>query len=158
MSNHWLTSPFGWGQGFQWIDRGTSPAAGAVLSTQLSPRWRHLYTEISFTLTTDSNAANRYVTVEAEDTDGNPFWINGASVTVSANSTQRFVGQIQRGPAEWNTNTDVFFPLSPTILNGGTNFKINVQNIQVGDTLTLIKLVSMRFPTDDNSLPPVAQA
>lgn len=142
--------------GFQWISRATNPAAGSGISTNLDPRWRHLYTDLVFTLTTDANAANRYVTVEAEDIDGNPFWINGAAVTVSANSTQRFVGQSIRGVAEWNTNTDVFFPLSPVLLDGGTNFKINVANIQAGDTLTKIKVTSMRFPTDDRSLPPVA--
>ena len=158
MSNHWLTEPFGIGQGFQWRARGNNPAAGSSLSTNLDPRWRHLYTLILFTLTTDANAANRYVTVEAEDIDGNPFWVNGASVTVSANSTQRFVGQLNRGTAEWNTNTDVFFPLAPVLLDGATNFKINVANIQVGDTITLIKLVSQRFPTADTSLPPTAEA
>ena len=143
-----LTQPVSDGIGYQHNLRAKNPAAGASYSVVLDSRYVWRVKHAVFTLTTDGNAANRYVTVQYLAADTNPLWVNGASVTVSANSTQRFVGSTDRGVAEWNTNTDVFFPLDKALLYDGGTFKVNVGNIQVGDTLTLMYFIFDRFETD----------
>lgn len=143
-----LSEPYGLGRAFQQVVRGVSPAAGAVFSLPMDPNYKSRLLGCVFTLTTDANVANRYATVEAEDSDGNPFSVNAAGVVVTANTTQRFVGSMFRGEGEWAGNTDVLFPLAPIFLEGGIVLKINVANVQAGDTLTAIKLVFDRFPTN----------
>jgi hypothetical protein len=148
-----LTQPFGQGSGYQETFTGVNPAAGASFSLNLSGKYRHRLTHALWTLTTDGNAANRYVTLQLLGGDTNPVWINAAAVTVSANSTQRFVGDINRGNSEWATNTDVLFPLSPMFLDGGLTLKINVGGIQVGDTLTLIRFTWEKYTTNPEPQP-----
>lgn len=118
----------------------------------LSPLYVWRVKSCVFTLTTDSNAANRYVTLETAFGDGITNWVNAASVTVSANSTQRFVGSSDRTIAEWNTNTDVLFPIDKAFIRDGTTLKINVQNVQVGDTLTKIYFIFDRFETNPHRI------
>jgi hypothetical protein len=153
-----LTESFGHGHGFQQPVDGTNPAAGSSYTHSLKGVFISRLRACVFTLTTDANAANRYVTVEYQGSDGTPFCVNAAAVTVSANSTQRFAGSVRRGVAEWAANTDVLFPLEDVYLEGGNVLKINVASIQVGDTLTLIRFVFDRFPTGEALLPdPVAE-
>lgn len=147
MSGFALSEPYGLGRGFQSVVRGANPAAGAGFSLTIDPRWRWRLLSAVFTLTTDANAANRYVTVEYQESDGVTFMADGAAVVVTASSTQRFVGQVDRGVGEWAANTDVFFPLTPVYLDGGTLVKITVGGIQVTDTLTGIRFVFNRFQT-----------
>lgn len=153
MSVHGLGQPYGFGLSFQRTDRPAKPAAGAIFTRTLDSRYRHRLVEIVFTLATSAVAGNRYVTVEYEGGDGNPVWINAAAVTVSANSTQRFVGSVDRTTSEWNTNTDVLFPLSRMFLDGGGALEINVASIDVADQLSLIYITFDLFPTDEERNP-----
>jgi hypothetical protein len=143
-----LTQPVSDGVGYQHDLRATPPAAGANFSVVLDSRYVWRVKHCLFTLTTSSQAANRYVTVQYLFGDGNPLWVNAASVTVSANSTQRFVGSSDRGVAEWNTNTDVLFPLDKAFLRGGNTLQIAVASIDTADTLTAIYFIFDRFETD----------
>lgn len=153
--NTWfgLGQSFGSGQLFEETSPGANPGAATNYTHKLDPRYRSRLVEIVFTLTTDANAANRYVTVENQDGDGNTLSAAAAAVTVSANSTQRFVGQLGRGVAEWAANTDVLFPLSPRFLSGGQLIVIVVTGIQTGDALTKIRHTFDRFPTDPERWP-----
>jgi hypothetical protein len=109
---------------------------------------------ITFTLTTDSNVAARFVTVEALYGSGDPYVVSGAAVTVSASTTnQRFDGSLRRGTSEWNTGTDVFFPLHGVFIDGGQTFRIHIANVQVGDQLSRIYHTFDLFPTQDHVLP-----
>lgn len=147
MSGFALSEPYGEGRGFQSVVRGVTPAAGASFSLTIDPRWRWRLLSCVFTLTADANAANRYVTIEYQEDDGVSFAADGAGVVLTANSTQRYVGQFYRGVAEWAANTDVFFPLTPLYLDGGTLLKINVAAIQATDQLSAIRFVFDRFQT-----------
>lgn len=147
MSSFALTQPFGLGRGYQHPTTAAPPAAGQNFTTQLDSRYRWRYVSCVFTLTTDVNAANRYVVVEYLAGNGNAEVADAAAVVVTASSTQRYCGSVSRSVAEWAANTDVLFPLTPVFLDGGGTLQIRVAGIQAGDTLTLIQFVFDRFPT-----------
>lgn len=148
-----VTQPFGVGLGIQEPFRIAAPGADTNAIYQADGYGLRRLLSLVFTLTTDSNAANRYVTVEYQGKDGLAFVVNAAAVTVAASSTQRFAGSYGRGEAEWAANTDVLFPVTPVILSPGDVLKIVVTNIQAGDTLTAIRGVMERFPLDIANLP-----
>jgi hypothetical protein len=125
------------------------PAAGAVFNFTCQPydRWRLV--ACRFTLTTDSNVADRYVTIEYQGVNNLPFMTDGAPVAVTASTTsQVFVGSLHRTVSEWNNLSDVFFPLSGLWLEAGSQLQIAVKNIQVGDQLDLIRLTFDRLPEE----------
>ena len=148
-----VTQPFGVGLGQQLPFRIADPAVATVATRSFDGVGLRRLLSLVFTLATDSNVASRYVTVEYQGKDGNAFAVGAAGVTVSASSTQRFAGSAFRGEAEWAANTDVLFPLIPLLLFPGDVLKIVVASIQAGDTLTLIRGVTERFPLDVNNLP-----
>lgn len=159
MSGYALGQTYGYGLTEQTTLTGVPPAAGSSFSLQLGSlnapgayKWRLV--GITFKLTTDANAANRLVTVEYLGGDGVSIMADEATVVVTANTTaQRFVGKLDQGVSEWNTNTDVLFGLSGLWLEAGVTVKINVASIQVGDTLTVIRLTFDRVPTDPDYKP-----
>lgn len=127
--------------------------AGASYSVNLDPVYRHVLVHAVFKLTTGAAVANRYTTVQYAYGDGAAAWVNGAAVVQTASSAQRYVGQYERGTSEWNTGTDVFFPLSPMFLDGGGVFSINVAAMDAADTLTGIYLTFDLYPTSDSVMP-----
>lgn len=157
MTGFALGQPFGHGRTEQTtIVPGTAgapvaPAAGASYTYTLTRYDRARLVFAAFTVTTDSNVANRYLTLEYLDGAGVAIVADGASVTVSASTTnQRFVGALNRSPAEWNTNTDVFFPLCGVWIEAGQRVKLNVAGIQAGDQLSNIRLTFDRLiPWDE---------
>ena len=154
MSGYALGQGYSWGRSFQDIEKEAQPAAGASFSMALPSKYTHRLVACVFTLTTDANAANRYVTVESVLGDTSLFCVGAAAVTIPAStSAQRYVGSITRGVAEWATGTDILFPLTPIFLEVGTTLKINVANIQVGDQLSKIRLGFDLFPTNPDYLP-----
>lgn len=147
MSGYLLGQEYGHGRTFQHtVIPGTSvdtaaPAAGASYTYIVKPWDRMRLVFCTFTLATDANAANRYTTIEYPGPDGVSVLADGATVVLTANTAaQRFIGAYQRGTAEWNTNTDVFFPLSGIWLEVGRTIVINVANVQAGDQLSKIRL------------------
>lgn len=141
-----LGQPYGIGPTEQQVVTVANPAAGANASVKLGGQlvgnalwWRLV--GVTFKLTTDANAANRYTTVEYQGGDGVAFMADSATVLVTANTTaQRFNGKLGQGVAEWNTGTDVLFNLSGLWLELGTTVVLNVASIQVGDQLSAIRL------------------
>lgn len=148
-----VTRPFGLGWGSQEPFTINPPGAATNATFKVDGRGRRRLVSLVFTLTTDANVANRYVAVEYRGFDGGAFAVNAASVLVTASSTQRFVGSIDRGVAEWNTGTDVLFPLADVFLHASDTLVIAVSSIQAGDTLTGIRGVMERFPVDVYDLP-----
>jgi len=152
-----LTQPYGVGYGQQLPFIGVNPAAGANFTRSFDGYGIRRLLALVFTLTTDGNAANRYVTVEYQGKDANAFTVNAATVVVTASSTQRYAGDIWKGDSEWNTGTDVLFGLANIMLMPGDTLNIIVANIQVGDTLTKIRGVEERYPLNPDILP-IAQS
>jgi len=128
-----------------------APVAGASYTYTVGPWDRMRLVFATFTLTTDANAANRYVTVEYPGPDGVSVLADAATVLVTANTTaQRFVASLRRGPAEWNTGTDVFFPLAGIWLEAGRTIVINIANVQAGDLLSKVRLTFDSTPVRDD--------
>jgi len=157
VSGYLLGQEYGHGRTFQHtvvagVDpTAPAPVAGASYTYKVGPWDRMRLVFCTFTLATDANAANRYVTIEYPGINGVSVLADGASVTVSANtSAQRFVGSLRRGPAEWNTNTDVFFPLSGFWAPVGQSIVINIANVQVGDQLSKVTMTFDSTPVRDD--------
>lgn len=149
-----LLEPFQHGRGYQKAIQSTNPAAGANFTHNVpGDSWERLIA-LAFTLTTDSNAANRIVTVNYGDPQGNTYTADGAAVAVTASTTaQQFYGNLRRGVAEWNTGTAVFFPLCGILLPSGSKVTITVANIQAGDQLGTIRAIYEKFETGDAGYP-----
>lgn len=146
MGGFTLGQPLGYGLTEQSTLDGVAPIAGASFSLQFKSYDRHRLVGIVFQLDTDANAANRYVTVEYLIGGANSMMADAAGLVVTASTVaQRFVGQLGRSVGEWAAGTDIFFPLSGLWLETGLVVKINVANIQAGDTLTNIRLTFDRF-------------
>lgn len=148
-----LTQPFGVARGVQEPFAIANPAAGSGAAFVCDGRGLRRLLSLVFTLTTDANAANRYVTVEFQGNDANAYCVNAAGVTVAASTTQRFAGTISRGQGEWASGSDILYPLESLFLYPGDTLRVVVAAIQAGDTLTKIRGVMERFPLDSESLP-----
>lgn len=148
-----LTRPFGRARGVQEPFKLSNPGAGLNASLAIDGRGLRRLTSVVFTLTAGVAVANRYVTVEYAGGDGLAYCVNAAAVLVTASSTQRFAGSISRGDSEWNTGTDVLFPLEDVFLYPGDTLTVKVGGVQAADTLTAIRGVLERFPLDYYDLP-----
>lgn len=148
-----LTDEAMYGYGWQEVVTIANPAAGAEVTYPITGQYQTRVHSIVFLLTTGAAVANRYVTVQYLGGDGVPFAYSGAAVLVTASSTAQFSGDVNRGTAEWNAGTGVFFPLADAILNPGEQVKIDVDSIQAADTLTAIRLMVDRYPTGPRGYP-----
>lgn len=124
-----------------------SPAPGDgenyVFVCQPWDRWRLV--GCTFLVATDETDVSRYVTVEYSGVPGYSIQTDAAAVLLGASSSQRYVGSLNRGVAEWNEGTDVFFPLSGLWLEVGSTVTINVGDIQAGDGILNIALTFDRW-------------
>jgi len=128
------------------------PAAGANLTVDLGPGRFVVVNSVRVTLTTDANAANRFLAVEYLARGGLAVMRNAATVLVTASTTnQVFQFDNQHTVSEWNTGTPVFAPLMPLPLSAGWQLKLTVDSIQAGDTLATCRILVTRFfaPDDD---------
>lgn len=151
-----LTQPVQAGLGFQDPLNIANPGANTNVVYPIDGRGLRRLVSLVFTLHTDANVANRYVTVEYVGGDGLAFSVNAAGVVVTAGtSAQRYAGTLGRGQAEWATGTDILFPLEALFLHPGDSLQILVANKQAGDTLTNIRGVLERYPLDYAALPTV---
>lgn len=143
-----LLQPFGHGLGFpDWIDV-TSPAAGAAASYTVTGDNYVRVLAARASITTDSNTANRIVSLDFVNARSVTYCRNAAAVVVTASTTnQAFEWQYGRGTSEWNTNTPVFAPIMLAPLAPGFTVKFSVDNVQVGDQLSGLKLWVEKFLT-----------
>lgn len=129
------------------------PAAGANLTVTLqNARWTVL-NSVLVTLTTDANAANRFLSVDYLVRGGLAAIRNAATVLVTANTSgQVFQFDNQHAVSEWNTGTMVFAPLLPVPLQAGWQVRLTLDSIQVGDQLSSCKIICTEYyGCDDDS-------
>ena len=153
MSGYALGQPAGYGlteqSTIQPGQQGTAavPAAGAGYTFTLSrfDRWRLIAAR--FTLTTDSNAANRLCSITYSGSTGVQNMVDSVQALVVASQTaRRHFGALNFGGWSNGTNLDNCFPLSGLWLEAGSTVTIAVANIQVGDQLSDIRLTFDRWP------------
>lgn len=153
-----LTEPFSYGRGYDEIVKGITPAAGANFVYKIEGQYSTRILSAVFTLVSDSNVANRAVTVDYCDPEGNVWSSNGIGAVVAASTTQPFSGQIDRSHGEFVAGTKMFFPIADLFVDPGNSIRINVANKQVGDQLSAIVFVLERFPTGSRGYPEGAVA
>lgn len=149
-----LTEPFQEGLAFQDTLLPADPAAGANLSIVVGgENWIRVLSAIA-TISTDANAANRFVSLDYISARGTTYVRNAAGLVVTANTTnQVFVWSEQRTDAQWATNTPVLVPVSSIFLPPGDTIRITLDSIQVGDTIKSASFVIERFPTGPRGQP-----
>lgn len=149
-----LLEPFGYGLGYADFITPASPAAGAALTLKVGGENYVRLLAARATLTTSAAVANRVLTLDYINARGTTFVQNGASVLVTANSTnQVFEWDKNRTVAEWNTGTPVWAPLQSIMLQPGFSIQFNVAAIDVADQLASITLWLERFPTGERGYP-----
>jgi len=99
-------------------------------------------------LDTDSNAADREVTLEYRDAAGKVFCTAGAPVTVSADSANDYVFSSFQPEAVWPIDTRIVVPLSPILLIPSWTWALSIANVQVGDQLSAVRYVEELFYTE----------
>lgn len=149
-----LLQPFGWGLGYEDFSDPASPAAGANYTRIVAGQHWERFLSARCLITTDANAANRFVSLDFINARGTTYVRNAASVVVTASTTnQAFEWNISRTIAEWNTNTPVLCPLMSTFLQPAFQLQITVDNIQAGDQISGVHFWMEKWPTGPRGLP-----
>jgi hypothetical protein len=148
-----LTQPIGAGLGVQEPFAPASPAAGANLSFVCDGRGLRRLQTLVLTLTTSAVVAARYLKVEWQGGDGKAYAVAAVAATLAASLTQRYVFAVGYAAQAWNTGTDGFAPLPAVLLSPGDSLVTVVDNLDAGDTLTVIRGTMERFPLDGVGLP-----
>lgn len=143
-----LLQPFGRGAGYQDFVPLTAPAAGANLSFTVEARNYVRVLGARCNITTDANAANRFVSLDYINPRGQTMMRNAVAFVLVANVTnQKYEWSAQRSDGAAVANTPVLAPVMPLFLAPGTLAQITIDNIQAGDAITLASLVVERFDT-----------
>lgn len=154
MSGIALTQPVAIGLGLQEPFAVQAPAAGQNFSFVADGHGYRRLVSLVLTLTASAVNVNRYLKLQWQGGDGNPYAVAAVAATVGAASVQRYVFSSSYSAQAWNTGTDGFAPLPAVYLAPGDVLASVVDNLDVGDTLTLIRGVMERFPLDGAGLPP----
>lgn len=127
---------------------GQSPAAGANFTQALDGNYFVRLLSVHVRLVTDANVANRNVAVEYRDSAQNRWALSSGPVTQSAGSTNDWTFDVFQDQAEWPVaSTYILCPLKPFVLLPGFDWRIVVDNLQVGDQLSRIRFQWERFYT-----------
>lgn len=119
--------------------KATSPAAGANFTATARAGYMERIIAVSFRLTPDANAANRTAYVESRDETGVRTMMAGANVTVAASTTTDFFFSWALGQPDWLIASTVVAPLTPLLLLPEHDWRIVIDSIQAGDTITRIR-------------------
>jgi hypothetical protein len=148
-----VTSPFGVGLGEQFPFKGVNPAAGATFTRSFDGNFARRILSLVFTVTAANAGSSRFVTVEYRGKDGLPFAGGFPASLLAISSANRYWGSVGRGVSDFNTGTDVGFPLDDVMLFPGDQMVINVVTIDASDQLSDIRGVEERFAYDLSRLP-----
>ena len=149
-----LTQPFGHGLAYiDWEDPA-SPAAGSNFSHTVGGKHYERLLAARCVVSTDANAANRFVSIDYVNARGVTYCRNAAGLVLTANtSSQAFEWNIGRSEAEWAANTPILAPLFLTFMPPAFQINITLDAIQVGDTITGVHLWLEKWPTGPRGLP-----
>ena len=135
--------------GFPYVVRPAAPGAGNEFTQVVSGEFWVVLLALFVRLNTDANAASRTLRLEYRDDADGVYDVMGNPVTYPANTTNEdYSFSIYQPRGEWEVSTTNLVPLHPLPLPPTHDFHIEVTNIQVGDTLTLIRYVVQEFYSD----------
>ena len=149
-----LTEAYGYGNADQDFVQVTAPAAGSPASFVVEAKnWLRVLAATG-SLATDANAANRVFSLDFINARGNTYVRNFWPGVITANTASTaFHWTEQVTDSEWAANTPVKVPVSSIFLPPATTVKWQVDNIQVGDTLTNLSLTIERWPNGPLGMP-----
>jgi hypothetical protein len=125
------------------------PAAGANATFTEGLAYSFRVVAASAQLDTDSNAANRLLSLDYLKTGGATYLRNAAPVLVTASTVaQAYSWAKTRSSSEWNTGTPIFVPVEPLWLTAGMTVQFTLDSKQVGDQLSLLRLIIEVNPAD----------
>lgn len=113
---------------------GTDPAAGAQISETVPARRRWLLRSLTFSLTTDANAADRRVMIAITDGTNTYFFypfgtVQTASLTYTYHLTQGLFGEAQMA-------NNIYTPLPTLFITEPYEILSTLSNGQAGDDFT----------------------
>ncbi len=127
------------------LNYGVAPAAGADFAVSVGSAYPARLVSVFCRIVTSADAANREVVVEYRDADGLRFYVAGAPVVVTANTTQDYSFQFGLGQPDWPIDSTILVPLQPMLLVGSWSFRIHVVNMDNTDQLSLIRYVWQQY-------------
>jgi hypothetical protein len=143
-----LTDPPGYVQGWQEIVYGPDPAAGASYSHQVDGRWSERVILAEALFTASAAVANRDVLFTVANADGLILSRGTAVRSAAAGNVVGISGQ-QGMPYDISAVSGwAVGPLPRLLMPPGWFFRLDIINVQAGDTLTGVRLVVQRFPSD----------
>jgi hypothetical protein len=122
-----------------------NPAVGGGLVFGLDSRWWWRLVSARFVLTSDANAANRFVSVDYCDPEGTAWIRNPAAVVQPAAIAQEYDFAQRALAVSGIAGQPDFAALARSFIPGGWQYRINVANVQVGDQLSAIRLYVEKF-------------
>lgn len=136
---------------------GASPAAGANFTQAVNDGYVWVVLSCSFRVTTDANVANRTARIEYRDPSAIPYCIAGNPVTYPASTTNEdFFFNVWAPLGAWEVASANIGPLPAIPLWPGHDFRIILNNIQAGDTITRVRYIVARFVTPSSDEYPFA--
>ncbi len=130
------------------------PAAGALASYSVPGEYWVAVVAARCLLTTDSNAANRFVSLDYLNGRGNIQVRNAAGLVVTASTTAlAFEWNAGRTSSEWATNTPVLVPCLDVLLPPASVIRVGVDSIQAGDQLSAVSLLVVKVETGPDRRP-----
>lgn len=148
-----LLDPFSYGRGYFESVNIANPAAGANAQDKLGGQFLSRLVSARFRLVTDNNVANRFVTVDVQDGNGNTILSQGNLTSVVASKTADYFYGRKQALTQDALGLYLFAPLDDFFLEPGRIVQITVANIQAGDQLSRIFLGYERFPTGPRGYP-----
>lgn len=148
-----ITQPYGLGRGTVEAVTFATPAAQANFTRTTASGYWERYISLFFLFTTDANAANRIIAIEVQDGDGNVVGGAAPSQVQTASLAGRFYGGFAYGTSNAAGVIRQAFALPQMFLQPSWKLVSNVANMQVGDTLTLIRAVVERFGIGPDGTP-----
>lgn len=148
-----VTQPVSRGVGQQLPLRIADPAAGANVAQSIDGLGMYRLLSLVFTVTLANAGSNRLVTVEYRGLDGLAYSVNEATTLQVINTAERYAGSIAYSVSDFNTGTDLMFPLDPVFLSPGDTLNIVIASINANDTITSIRGQWERFPLDEAAYP-----
>lgn len=122
-----------------------NPGAGAPLIFPLDSRWWWRFCAVRFVLTTSVAVANRFVTVDFCDPEGNAWIRNPAAAVQAASLAQEYDYSRRNVAISGLAGQPQFTDLDQTFVPGGWQLRINVGLIDVADQLSAIRLYVEKF-------------
>lgn len=147
-----LGQPYGFGRSFQRPVRGTSPAAGASFAYGLDSSYVWRLVSACFTLVTSATVADRFVTLEYQDSDGVTWEATVLGAAVQASTTQIVRASTAYHVSDFGGGSPAGMPVPRAFMQGGGKVAIAVAAIDATDQLSAIRFLFDCFPSEESEL------